>query len=76
MKHIKTLQSPAFLRPFHGYATLFRLVMAVPSMLFWRNSVAYLVFLSVYAVVAGHWAAWQGVLTETKQDQALEEMNK
>lgn len=64
---------PEFLRKFHGYATVFWIAMAVPSMIWWKNSIAYLVGLSVYAVVTGHWSAFQASATEVKQDQMIEE---
>lgn len=51
-------------RRIHAVATVLWLLLAVPSMIFWRNRVAYLVFLSVYAVVAAHWSAWQGARAE------------
>jgi hypothetical protein len=40
------------------------LILAVPSMTLWRNSVPYLVWLSVYAVVATHWAGYEGAKAE------------
>jgi hypothetical protein len=40
------------------------LVLAVPSVTLWRNSVPYLVFLSVYAVAATHWAGYEGAKAE------------
>lgn len=63
---------PEVLRRFHGIATCFWLVMAIPSMLFWKNSVAYLVMLSVYAVVTGHWSSWQAARVEVKQDEEID----
>lgn len=52
------------LRRLHGALTIAWLLLTIPSMIWWRNSIAYLVFLSVYAVVASHWAAWQGARAE------------
>jgi hypothetical protein len=40
------------------------LVLAVPSITIWRNSVPYLVWLSVYAIVATHWSGYQGAAAE------------
>jgi hypothetical protein len=45
--------------------------MTVPSMLWWRRSVSYLVGLSVYAVVTGHWSSWQASRVEVRQDEAI-----
>lgn len=40
------------------------LALSVPAMLWWRESVAFLVFVSVYANVAGHISAWQAARAE------------
>ncbi len=56
------------LRRFHAVATAVWLVLTVPSMVWWRHSIAYLVFLSVYAIVASHWACWQAARAEQVQD--------
>ena len=63
---------PAFLRAFHGWMTLTWVLMVVPSILWWRNSVAYLVMLSVYAVVMGHWSSWQAARVEVRQEEQIE----
>jgi hypothetical protein len=31
----------------------------VPALLWWKQSVPFLVFVSVYANFVGHWAAWE-----------------
>lgn len=65
---------PEILRAVHGWAALFWLAMAPVSMLTGlANSVPYLVGLSVYAVVAGHWSSWQAARTEVTQEQMLQE---
>lgn len=55
---------PRHLRRIHATATLSWLALAVPSMIWWRNSIPYLIFLSVYAIVAAHWSAWQASRAE------------
>ncbi len=45
------------------------LIAAVPSMLYWKNSISWLVFISVYAVVATHWDAY---ITEKRADEAAQ----
>jgi hypothetical protein len=35
-----------------------------------KDSIPVLFFISVYANVAGHWAAWQGGRTEVKQEES------
>lgn len=63
------LQSPQFLKKFHGWATIFWIVMVFPSVLFLRSSVPYLVALSVYAIITGHWSSWQSSRVEVVQDE-------
>lgn len=60
---------PDVLRSIHGWAAIFWLVMAPVSMLTsLANSVPYVVGLSVYAVVTGHWSSWQASRVEVRQD--------
>jgi hypothetical protein len=61
---------PEFLRGFHACATLFWLAIAPVSMLTGlKSSVPYLVGLSVYAIVVGHWSSWQAARVEVRQDE-------
>jgi hypothetical protein len=40
----------------------------------WLNSVAYVSALSLWALVSGHWSAWQAARVEvTQQEQAAEQ---
>ncbi len=64
-----TLADPGAMRRVHGWATVFWVVMAPPSMVLWKDSIPYLVGLSVYAVVTGHWASWQACRTEELQQR-------
>lgn len=52
-------------RRVHAVLSVVWLVLSVPSMIWWRNSISYLVFVSVYAIVVSHWSAWQGAKAET-----------
>jgi hypothetical protein len=38
--------------------------LAVPSLLLWRDSVPWLVFMSLYANFVGHFSSWQGARSE------------
>ena len=76
MRILALFGRPEFLRAFHGWATIFWVAMTIPSMLLWRDSLPYLVGLSVYAVVTGHWSSWQASRTETQQTEVLEAIAK
>ncbi len=59
---------PVFMRAFNGWATLFWIFMIFPSLIFgWLSSVIYVSALSLWALVSGHWAAWQAARVEVKQ---------
>jgi hypothetical protein len=52
----------------HKWLTILWLVAAIPICLFLSQSVPFLVFISVYAVVAAHWGAYQAACAETRVD--------
>lgn len=52
------LSDPCFWIKVHGVAALIWVVLMPPSVLWWRDSVPYLVMLSVYANFAGSVASW------------------
>lgn len=47
------------MRRLHAALTVLWLLLAIPSILWWRNSITWLVFMSVYAIVATHWDCYQ-----------------
>lgn len=55
-----------FLRHFHAAMTVTWAVLIVPSVVWWKDSVPWLVVISVYANVAGHFGAWQASRAETE----------
>jgi hypothetical protein len=52
----------------HKWLTIGWLIAAVPICIWLNSSVPFLVFISVYAVVTGHWSSWQAARVEKKQD--------
>ena len=61
------LSSPTNMRRFHGYAAVFWFLVAFPIMYFLSDSVRVVTFLSVYALVVSHWAAYQASRAEGAQ---------
>lgn len=61
-------EDPTFMRKFNGWATLIWFIAAIPICIFLADSVPFLVFISVYAVVTGHLASWQAARVEVKQE--------
>lgn len=65
--------SPVFMRRINGYLTLFWIAM-IPVSYFagWLNSVVYVSALSLWALVSGHWSAWQAARVEVQQQKDAE----
>lgn len=55
------------MRRFHAALTVVWLALIVPSVLWWSESVPWLVLISVYANVAGHFGAYQASRAEETQ---------
>lgn len=64
---------PAFLRSFHGWATVAWLVASVPLAVLFGSLVLFVTLISLYAIVVGHWSAWQAARVEVKHDRANQE---
>jgi hypothetical protein len=68
---------PAFMRRINGWLTMFWIAMIpVSYVLGWLNSVTYVSALSLWALVSGHWAAWQAARVEVAQDRELTRQRK
>ena len=63
------LHDPEFTTSFHKYATIVWLVLVIPTVLFWPESVLWVALMSVWANVAGHWSSYQASRVEKKQDE-------
>ena len=72
---IKTLWAsvqgdPVFMRRMNGWLTVAWIIMIPVSFATgWVKSVAYVSALSLWALVSGHWAAWQAARVEVAQKQ-------
>ena len=63
---------PVFMRKVNGWFTIFWIVMIPVSLVTgWISSVQYVAALSLWALVSGHWSAWQAARVEVAQ-QAVE----
>ena len=60
---------PAFMRRVNGWLTVFWIVMIPISLVTgWISSVEYVAALSLWALVSGHWSAWQAARVEVRQE--------
>jgi hypothetical protein len=63
----------AFMRRVNGWLTVFWIVMIPVSIAMgWLKSVAYVSALSLWALVSGHWAAWQAARVEVAQQKQID----
>ena len=68
---------PVFMRRVNGWLTVFWIVMIPVSVATgWVQSVVYVSALSLWALVSGHWSAWQAARVEVNQAQEAEEHQK
>jgi len=68
---------PVFMRRLNGWLTIGWIAMIpVSAYLGWLHSVAYVSALSLWALVSGHWSAWQAARVECAQQDAEREERK
>lgn len=68
---------PVFMRRLNGWLTIFWIVMIPVSIAtHWMSSVTYVAALSLWALVSGHWSAWQAARVEVNQQREAEEREK
>jgi hypothetical protein len=61
---------PVFMRRVNGWLAIFWIVMIPISLAMgWLNSVVYVSALSLWALVSGHWSAWQAARVEVQQQE-------
>lgn len=61
------------MRRVNGYLTIFWIVMIPVSIITeWIDSVTYVAALSLWALVSGHWSAWQAARVEVQQELEAE----
>lgn len=61
---------PKFMRRVNGWLTIFWVIMIPLSLaLGWLQSVVFVSALSLWALVSGHWSAWQAARVEVEQQK-------
>lgn len=82
MSNVKSLWAmvqgdPVFMRRVNGWFTVFWIVMIpVSFFMHWLSSVTYVSALSLWALVSGHWSAWQAARVEVNQDKESKKKDK
>jgi hypothetical protein len=68
---------PVFMRRVNGWLTIFWIVMIPVSILTgWISEVTYVAALSLWALVSGHWSAWQAARVEVEQAKEAEKRKR
>ena len=68
---------PVFMRRVNGWMTIFWIAMIPVSIVFGLlSSVAYVSALSLWALVSGHWSAWQAARVEVEQMAEAKELQQ
>lgn len=65
---------PQFLRAFHGWLTIIWAALIIPSVVWWKQSITWVVLMSVWANLAGHFSSWQAARVEVKQDEQIDDV--
>lgn len=56
------------MRKLHLILTFVWAFAAIPTLIWWRESILWVAFMSLWANVASHWAAYQAANVEQKMD--------
>jgi hypothetical protein len=68
---------PVFMRRLNGWLTILWIVMIPISLATgWVKSVVYVSALSLWALVSGHWSAWQAARVEVAQQEEIERQKR
>lgn len=58
-----------WLRRFHLTMVIVWAALSVPGIILWKDSILFVIILSIYANIAGEFGAYQAARTEMKQDK-------
>lgn len=73
-QRLAILAGPIFMRRLNGLLAFFWAgLVPVAWWQGWLRSVTFVSALSLWALVSGHWSAWQSARVEVKQDEATPE---
>jgi len=68
---------PVFMPRINGWLAIFWIVMiSLSLMMGWLDSVVYVSALSLWALVSGHWSAWQAARIEVAQQEDAKRREK
>lgn len=65
----KKATAAMWFKRFHAFMTVFWVAMIPPTIIWWKDSVSYLVFISLYTIIVDHVTAWQTSRLERQQEK-------
>ena len=68
-KILQKLNDPNFALRFHACMAIFFILLTIPAATWWANSVPFLVAISMWALIAAHWSAYQASHGEKTQKE-------
>ena len=60
----------------HITLALVWICLAIPTVLFWSESILWILMISIYANVGAHISAWEGAKNDDKIDEILERLKR
>lgn len=74
MKFLRKFVDVDFVLKFHAGAVVFFMILTIPAVFLWAESVPFLVYISMWALIAAHWSAFQGAHSEkeAKEDNDVD----
>ncbi|WP_426506227.1 hypothetical protein [Serratia proteamaculans] len=64
--------TPVFIRKAHLFMSFLWVVLAIPSIMWWKDSVLWVIIISIYANIVGHLSGY----TAARADEAAEQTEK
>ena len=64
--------NPEIHAKFHLFLTVFWIIMIIPTVVWFKSSIEYLVGISVYAVITGHFSSYEATRAEIITKKQLE----
>ena len=72
-RYARWLTSASIMAKLNAALTILWLLLIIPSVLWWSESVPWLVIMSAWANLAGHWASYQSAHSEVENDAQMED---
>lgn len=56
-------------RKVHLIAVGVWILLGIPTVVWWKESILWIAIMSIYAIVAAHWSAYQGARAENEEKE-------